>query len=557
VDNKTSTVVYDQLLRPRQVQDPLGRITRMDFDPANNLAGVSAAGAGQTGIGYDSLHNPTFTLNPLGESQSFTYEPTHNHLDVFTDALGHTTDFDYDPRGNPTLVTYADGSFKRYGYDAQGNLTLSMNRLGQAITYTYNSRSQVTRKDLPGGVHVDYTYNARGNLETAIDATGTTRLEYLDPQNPNLVTKITYPNGRFLQYTYQNGRRTRMTDQDGFAVNYSYDAAGRLEFLRDGNNDLIVQYHYDAVGRLKSETRDNGTVTGYVYHDDGQVRMITHYAPDASIQSQLVYTYDNLGRRRSVTTAEGTTSYEYDGAGRLTTVSMPGRVIVYAYDPAGNRTTVTDNGVATAYTVNEVNEYTAFGSTSQTFDSAGNLVSSAKPAGSTSYRYDAEGRLISQIAPQGTWTYEYDVFGNRISSSLNGVRTQYLIDPMGLGDVVAEYDGSGNLQAHYVHGLGLTSRIDAGNQSAYYQFDAIGNTTELTGPAGAVLNSYAYLPFGEALRATETVANPFQYIGAFGVMREGSGMDYMRSRWSAPDQGRFTQPDPAGLVGGANRRYQK
>jgi RHS repeat-associated protein len=551
-DNKTTILFYDNMLRLSQVQDPLGRLTKMTYDLGNNLVSVSAVGGGDTGIGYDGLQNIASTRDPLGETQNFTYEAAHNQLASFTDSLSHTTDFSYDAQGNRTTATYADSSADQYGYDAQGNLTRSVNRLGQTITYTYNTRGQVTRKDLPGGAHVDYTYNSRGNLETAVDASGTTRLEYLDPQNPNLVTKISYPSGRFLQYTYQNGQRVRMVAQDGFTTNYLYDAAGRLEFLRDGSSNLIVQYHYDAVGRVDQETRGNGTATGYDYYDDGQIRTITNYAPDGSIQSQLTYTYDSLGRRTSVTTADGTTSYGYDGAGRLTTVSMPGRTIVYAYDSAGNRTTVTDNGVVTPYTVNSLNEYTSFGATSQTFDAAGNLVSSANPAGSTSYRYDAEGRLLSQITPQGTWTYEYDVFGNRISSTLNGVRTQYLVDPAGLGDVVAEYDGSGNLRAHYVHGLGLASRVDATNQSAFYQFDAIGNTTELTNDAGAVVNSYAYLPFGEALRATETVANPFQYVGQAGVMREGSGLDYMRNRWYEPRQGRFSQPDPIGLEGGTN-----
>jgi len=551
LDNQTGTVFYDQLLRPRQVQDPLGRIARMDFDSANDLASVSAAGAGQAGIGYDNLHNPTSTLNPLGESQAFTYDPAHNRLDVFTDALGHITDYDYDARGNPTAVTYADGSSEQYGYNAQGNLTRSVDRLGQTITYTHNSRGQVTRKDLPSGAHVDYTYNARGNVEMAVDASGTTRLEYLDPQDLDLLTKVTHPSGRFLQYTYTNGRRTRMVDQSGFTVNYAYDSTGRLEFLRDGSNNLVVQYHYDAAGQLVRETNGNGTATAYGFYEGGLLRTIIHYAPDASVQSQLSYTYDDLGRRRSATTAEGITDYDYDGAGRLTSVSLPGgRVIVYAYDAAGNRTTVTDSGLSTTYTVNTLNEYTAFGGTSQIFDTGGNLVSSAGLGGNASYGYDIEGRLVSQITPQGTWTYEYDVFGNRIASSLNGVRTQYLVDSA--GNVVAEYDGNGNLQAHYVHGFGLTSRVNSANASAYYQFDAVGNTTALTGSDGAVLNSYGYLPFGEALTVSETVANPFEFVGEYGVMREGSGIDYMRNRWYAPDQGRFTQPDPIGIAGGTN-----
>ena len=314
-----------------------------------------------------------------------------------------------------------------------------------------------------------------------------------------------------------------------------------------------MDYDYDPVGRLARESHGNGTVTEYTYDDAGQVTTILNRAPGGATQSQLVYAYDNLGRETSMTAADGVTNYGYDGAGRLTTVKLPtGRTVTYAYDAAGNRTIAKDGLQTTDYTVNDLNEYVAFGSATQTFDAAGNLLSSSSPAGSTSYRYDVEGRLVSQITPAGTWTYEYDALGNRISSTHDGVRTEYLVDPLGLGNVVGEYDGAGNLQAHYVDGIGLASRVDATGTPAYYEFDAAGNTTRLTGSGGVVLNTYSYLPFGESLGTSETVANPFQYVGQFGVMREGNGLDYMRNRWYAPAQGRFTQADPIGLAGGTN-----
>src|SRR5262249_8087855 len=159
--------------------------------------------------------------------------------------------------------------------------------------------------------------------------------------------------------------------------------------------------------------------------------------------------------------------------------------------------------------------------------------------GPESYTYDAEGRLVRVETPEGTWTYEYDVFGNREATTHDGVRTEYLIDLAGLGDVVAEYDGAGNLRAHYAHGLRLVGRTDDTGSTDFYQSDAVGNTTELTGPGGAVFNTYRYLPFGEALSTVESVDNPFEFVGRYGVMHEASGIDYMRNRWYDPAQGRF------------------
>ena len=70
--------------------------------------------------------------------------------------------------------------------------------------------------------------------------------------------------------------------------------------------------------------------------------------------------------------------------------------------------------------------------------------------------------------------YEYDAFGNRTATIYNGQRNEYLIDPFGYGDVIAEYDGDGNLIAKYEHGIGLVSRTDASNNQAFYDFDGTG-----------------------------------------------------------------------------------
>src|SRR5262249_23689942 len=142
--------------------------------------------------------------------------------------------------------------------------------------------------------------------------------------------------------------------------------------------------------------------------------------------------------------------------------------------------------------------------------------------------------------------------GNRIASTHNGVTTQYVVDPSGMGNVFGQYDGFGSLQAHYVYGLGLVGRAGATGTAAYYQFDGQGNTAQLTGAGGAVLNSYTYLPFGQQLSASVSVDNPYTYVGQAGVMSDSNGLDYMRNRYYDPAQGRFTQQDPLGLLGGTN-----
>ena len=529
-------------------QDPLGRNTLMYYDSANNPTKILAPGSAPATSDYDGRGNVTHTTDPQGQTQDFGYEPSFNRLSSWEDALGHKMAFAHDPNGNPLTTTYADGTSDQFSYDAQGNLVRAVNRRGQPIRETYDSNGLLRRKDLADGTHLDYDYDARGNMTSATGPAGATTMAY---DLADRMTRITYPGGRFLEYTYDAGsRRIRTIDQSGFTINYRYDAVGRLAELTDGQGQRIVSYDYDAAGRRTRESRGNGTFTTHEYDSAGELLHLVHHAVDATVLSRFDYTYDALGLRRSMTTLEGKTTYDYDAVGRLTSVILPaGRTISYAYDAAGNRTVVTDNGVPTTYTTNALNQYVTVGGAGLTYDADGNLTAAGGPKG---YRYDDEGRLLSVITPQGTWSYEYDALGNRIASTYNGIRTEYLIDPAGMGNVVGEYDGAGNLQAHYVHGLGLASRVDATNQSDYYQFDAVGNTAQLTGPDGTVLNSYSYLPFGESLGASESVANPFTFVGQLGVLREGNGLDFMRKRWYDPAQGRFTQADPIGLAGGTN-----
>jgi RHS repeat-associated protein len=546
-----ATYLFNERGEVAKVVDPLKRTALFTFDAAGQLVRASVPGQVAAGFSYDARGNVTGAVDPLGNRIGLNYDATFSQLNRLQDALGNTTVYGVDARGNVMGTTYADGTTEKYVYDAQGNLTQDVNRRNQAINYTYDTRGLLTRKDLPDGTHTDYTYDAEGYLLTATDSRGTIVMAY---DGAHRMTKITYPDGRSLAFTYDAaGHRTSSVDQSGFATNYRYDEAGRLVETTDGLGQRIVAYQYDAGGRLVREDRGNGTYSTYEYDLAGQLLHLVHFAPDNTVTARFDYTYDGLGRVTAMTTLAGTTTYAYDASGQLTAVTLPGgRTIAYQYDAMGNRVAVTDGGVQTAYAANNLNQYTTVGTASYTYDTDGNLLSVTDGGVTTSYVYNAERRLVSVVGPAGTWTYEYDALGNRVAVVHDGVRTEYLVDPTGLGDVAAEYNGAGALVAHYTQGSGLTSRVDAGGQSAYYDFDATGNTAQVTGAGGAVLNTYSYTPFGEPLTAVEAVPNPFTFVGQFGVMKEATGQYFMRQRFYTPVQGRFTQPDPIGLAGGIN-----
>jgi len=315
---------------------------------------------------------------------------------------------------------------------------------------------------------------------------------------------------------------------------------------------------------LTRETNGNGTSTSYSYDLAGQLISLVNSKADGTVNSRFDYTYDNLGRRTEVNTLDGSWSYEYDLAGQLTGAvfasinpDIESQDLTYIYDAAGNRTQTIVNGVTENYSTNNLNQYQSAGTTTYSYDLDGNLTSKTEGGQTWTYSYNDNNRLVEVVDSGNNLTqYEYDAFGNRIATVYNGERTEYLIDPFGYGDVIAEYDGDGNLVAKYEHGIGLVSRTDASNNQSFYDFDGTGSTAGLTGITGTELNSYNYRPFGEDFYEVETVDNSFEYVGQWGVTEEANGLDFMRARFYDSHSGRFVASDPIGLQGQDRNFYR-
>lgn len=544
-----------------QIQEASGRTLRINYDEAGNPIGIVAPNNGVLSFTYDSKGNVLSQVNPLGQRTAFTYQSDFNLLESVTDPRGNVIAYDYDESGNLISIAYEGNSSESFDYNEQGDITQSTNRRAQAINYQYNERGQLIRQDNADASFLEYAYDERGNLTSATDNNGTITQEYDDDDR---LTKITYANGRSLTYTYDaGGRRTSMTDQDENQVNYSYDVAGRLASLTDGDDNSIVSYTYDEVGRIAREDNGNGTYTTYSYDLVGQITSIANFAADDSVNSRYDYSYDQLGQQTEVTTLDGSWSYSYDSIGQLTgavftstNAEIPDQNLTYLYDAAGNRISTVVNGDTTEYSTNNLNQYETVGNAVYNYDGDGNLISKTEGENSETYEYNSENRLVRVIDTEGNETlYEYDPLGNRTATVYNGERTEYLIDPFGLGDVVGEYDNEGNLVANYTHGIGLVSRSE-NDDSAYYDNDAIGSIIGLTDGAGNQVNSYLYRPYGQELAETETIANPFEFVGQWGVTEERNGLDFMRARFYDPEDGRFNSTDPLGFASGDTNLYR-
>jgi len=298
------------------------------------------------------------------------------------------------------------------------------------------------------------------------------------------------------------------------------------------------------------------------------VLSITNYAPNKSINSFDTYTYDAYVNPVTDTNQDGEWDYTYDADGQLVHAiftpnsfdpdNLTGQNLQYVYDRNGNRISETINGITTSYVVNDMNEYSSATTngvvTNYTYDADGNLIAESSGSSTTTYTFNELSELTAESGPNISAIYGYDPLGNLISQTINGVTTENQVDPSGDGNIVAQYDISGNLLAYYVYGFGLTSQVTASKSAVYYDFNRTGSTVGLTNSSGNYVNAYAYMPFGAVTTIKATVSNSFTFVGLSGVVTQGTDLFDMRNRVYDADTGQFLSEDPIGLAGGTNDR---
>lgn len=603
----TTQITYQQdpananLFVPQTVTWPLGGQIKLSID-TYNLVVTSTDSNGNTYTYYPS-GSDGFTsrkIDPNGNEIRYDYDDRGNRISV-TDPNGHTVRLNYDERGNLTSIQDPLGNSATFTYDSRDNLISATNFLGQTYTYTYDSRDNLIRITDPQGNQIDFTYDSYGRLTSLKDAKGSTttftydfygnlifktdaagEVSHYTYNNAGWVTSYTDPNDNTINYTYDNlGRITRISYPDGTSIQYQYDCCNLLSvtdrngqtmtFKYDADERLIqvtdeygntIQYGYDAVGNLVSLTYPDGKVVSYTYDGAGRLIKVTDW-----LNNVTTYTYDAAGNLVSTTLPTGTKiTYQYDSANRLVSLSAgSSSSISYSYDytldALGNRISVSENAPLSpvftpenvSYSYDSDNRLISAGGVTYLYDNNGNLIGAAGKGSISSYTYD-EDNLLTRVSKDGTVVeYEYDAFGNRISKTVNGVTTRYVVDiNRGISQVLAETDENGRITAYYVYGLGLISKITPSGKAYYYHYDGLGSTIAITDSSGNIVNKYAYSPYGEVLTQQETIANPFKYVGQFGVMDDGYGLLYMRARYYDPKLGRFITKDPIGFLGGLN-----
>ena len=174
--------------------------------------------------------------------------------------------------------------------------------------------------------------------------------------------------------------------------------------------------------------------------------------------------------------------------------------------------------------------------------------SQSTPAGGVVYTYDSENHMTSATGNGKVVTMVYDAFGNRVSKTVNGVTTQYLVEddvnPTGLPQVVEELV-NGTVTRQYMYGL---QRISENQLIAnvwtpsFYGYDGGGSVRQLTNSVGVVTDTYEYDAFGNSFTKSGTTPNNYLYRGE--QFDADLGLYYLRARYYNPQTGRFLSRDP-------------
>ena len=157
------------------------------------------------------------------------------------------------------------------------------------------------------------------------------------------------------------------------------------------------------------------------------------------------------------------------------------------------------------------------------------------------YVYDFENRLVRQ----GGITIVYDGDGNRVSKTVAGVTTTYLVDdqnPTGYAQAIYESNSQTGAMAQYAYGLELVGRSDMSTGALlYYVHDGHGSVRALTDNTGAVTGTYDYDAFGNLIHSTGTTPNNYLFAGE--QYDPDLHLYYNRARYLNTSTGRFWSLD--------------
>ncbi|MEV5440507.1 RHS repeat-associated core domain-containing protein [Streptomyces sp. NPDC052682] len=555
-EGKTVTFRYDSSGRIDKITTAEGRVTVFTYDDTNRVTSMLRG----TGFNSDGHTGPTWTYGYSAAS------PTAAGTTTAKDPELHATKYVHDGDGRVTEVTDALGRKRSTKFDANNNIDSATDAMGSGTT--------------PGNV-TDYGFNTRNNLET-----------------------VTLPTGAKTVNTWQTIAGGDVpkdsTNADGEKTSFTYDTVGNTTSVaQTGTGGGSVTYEYNPATptcggfegqRCKAKTKMTSTktvVTDFHYDDKGNLEWVKPPAP----LDKTTFTYDDLGRTRTVTDARGITkTYTYDNLDRIRTVTSPNTVKVeYWYDGDGNLVQRSDGTGTVKYDFDPLQRETVrhLQDGSQTllaYTPAGNVDYYQDPAGTVDYTWNEVNKLKELKDPQGrVTTYQYNNNDVRTTTAYPGGTVQKVdvdnssrpksikaTSPQGtLVDLAYTYnygtdgktDGAkirtstdnvrGTKRTYSYDGAGRFSyakeeKSGAVTDSWQYCYDLAGNLTSQGTEQGCPRGTTYTYNDAQQLTSKSTTSGPWSYDAIGNETAGASTDDYARTGESYTDHSQLTSITVAG-----------
>jgi|GEM_PF-970129 len=482
--------------------DSLERNIHSDFGYGWSLA------LGNPRLEIDDSNNITLTL-PSGQRRTFYFQSyaTSPLFPVFNEWRYNNEIGEYGSltsngcslmwAGGGTLCVYDDGVYRT----SITEISYS-DPYGREFTYGIDG-TLISIRDLNNNL---LEFESDGIYNRAIDAINPLVTITRDAANGNRIDQIADNDGNIYKYIYDmNGDLTNVIlpddtagDTDNPTIDYAYftGAEGLAHFFKSGTdprNNPVVATTYDADGRLETVRDANNNITTYVYDVANYTTTVIN--PDTT---QITMTYDEWGNLTQEIDELGRTNvYSYDGNNNLRYSCNPeiapqdcnenNFTTAYTYDAQGNRNSVINTEGTTIISAS----YNNYGSPEQLTDANGvtrtisyhlnGLPSTAGDSLGTlgSYLWDDHGspEVVCDASINGTCSttnfttqYVYDVYGN----------VQYMCDSR-IDTSIDACGVNGNFTMHYEYdNMGRATREES-NTGSYTttSYDASGNVLEV------------------------------------------------------------------------------
>jgi RHS repeat-associated protein len=461
---RTTSYTYDEAGRLLAVMHPDGTTISTVRDERGLPVEFTEADGTRWLQEFDDRGNRVLVTDPSGRTTRYAYD-SRGHLVSSTDALGAVTTFRCDAAGMPLEVTDPLGGTTRCERDAFGRLVRITDPLGAVTTLEWTADGELARRTRPDGSSESWTYDGEGNCTGHTDATGrTTRFEYT---HFDLPAARTGPDGVRHEFEHDASLRlAKVTDPQGLTWSYSYDAAGRMVSETDFDG-RTVSYTIDPVGQVAARTNPLGQTVSY--ERDQLDRVVRKDAAGAV----TTYAYDRAGRMVRATGPDSELIQQYDRRGDLKAELVDGRPLTYTYDSVGRRVRrITPTGRVTTYG----------------YDAAGRPTHLTSGTHRVSFTHDAAGRELRRVfgdslALASIWDETGRLAGQHLTTGARTINRRaytYRAD----GHLTALDDTLRGSFRFDLDPAGRVTAVTAAGWSETYAYDAAGNQTSASWPAG-------------------------------------------------------------------------